>query len=183
MWSKRLRPAYSDDELRGIYPAPHDHRTMALSNDHELRVSTTIEMIQEIKYLDSAADLSCGNGILLDAVECKTKYYGDFAPGWEFCGPIEETINWIPRVSLFLLCETLEHVDDPYFLLCKIRAKTGAMVLSTPIGEDSDANPEHYFGWDEEYIEWLLGRAGWRVREHRSTRPEAGYRFQIWVVK
>ena len=57
------------------------------------------------------------------------------------------------------------------------------MVLSTPIGEDNDHNPERYWGWDTEAIGEMLAAAGWRRGADMEIRlrPAFVYDYQIWA--
>lgn len=180
---KRLRPKYSNEELKCIYAEPHNHKRW---HDHLIRVSVTTEVAKwrSISDVESAADLSCGNGAIIDSLNGIKKYKGDFAEGYEFCGPIEETIELIPNVDLFILSETIEHLDEPQKVLEKIRNKTKYLLLSTPDGEDNDDNPEHYWGWDTEGIESMLKKAGFEpVVLNVLKLKEYLYDYQIWLCK
>jgi hypothetical protein len=117
----RLRPRYSEKELKEIYMTPHDHILWA---DHVQRVESTIALSAWFYPISTVADLSCGDGYIVDSINAETKYKGDFASGYDFTGPIEQTLKLIPAVDLFILSETIEHVNDPDALLRKIRKKT-----------------------------------------------------------
>lgn len=179
---KRLRPKWSDAELAKIYARPHDHRKW---RDHHLRigVTTAVAVWMADAGLGSAADLSCGNGAVLNAVKSTTKFYGDFAPGYTYTGPIEETIDQIPHVDLFICCETLEHLDDPGAALAKIREKASMILLSTPVDNWGDPNPEHYWSWSKQDVDGLLTTAGFRhwLYTEADPRPDEGpYKYGIW---
>ena len=104
---------------------------------------------------------------------------GDFAPGYELTGMIEETVHRVAHVNLFICCETIEHLDDPDAVLKQIRDRADALVLSTPIGETTPENPEHYWGWDQDGVRELLAGAGWEpVIQRDVLHPLA--RFQLW---
>lgn len=180
----RLRAMPTTRELDRMYATPHDHHRWP---DHVLRVKTTLAMAEWVAGpVESAADLSAGNGWLLDRIEADRKVYGDYAataPGW-LRGPIEQTIERLDRVNLLLCCETLEHLDDPVEVLRQIRAKTDVLVLSTPLDAWRDSNPEHLWAWNREGIEGLLSAAGFRVAafatsDARSTH-RGSYLFGIW---
>src|SRR5678816_2585915 len=120
----RLRPKYSDDELAQLYQTPHEHSKFP---DHVLRVGETIKLGERLldQWDEVGADLSCGDGAILEALQLRVKIFGDFAEGsYDFCGPLDETIEKIPFVDVFVLCETIEHLDDPIGILKKIRNKT-----------------------------------------------------------
>src|SRR5678816_3418486 len=152
----RCREKYSDEELARIYASPHDHSQFP---DHKLRVKKTFELAN--RYLTpedvTAADLSCGNGAILRYLpHVQTRYYGDYAPGYQYHGPIEETIFQIPNVDVFILCETLEHLDDPDLVLRRIRMRAKKLILSCPLMRWWDENPEHYWAFDRKAIKGML---------------------------
>lgn len=187
----RLRDKHTPEMLAEIYREPHDHLKF---EDHILRVNSTVALaswLMRDREDFSVADLSCGNAEVVNRLDdpfygmsVGETYLGDFAPGYEIQGPIEETINDIPHVDLFILSETIEHVDDPLFVLAAIRQKADRLVLSTPIDEKyEDDNREHYWAWDVEGMEYMLKRAKWEP----VTKIELSfsdwffpYNFQIW---
>ena len=186
---KRLRPAYTPAELTSVYSRGYDH---TLWPDHIQRVSFTIEFVREImaeRGCRTVADLSCGDGAIGfgTGVSGDHLFLGDLVhnPKYEFFGPIEETIEQIPSVDLFILSETLEHVDDPGALLAKIRNKAETLVLTTPNGETDAGNPEHYWGWDRDGIEELLVSSGWWPDRSVLFTPNTAqvyYTYQIWAA-
>jgi len=177
----RLRDAYDDTRLAEIYPAPHVHTKWA---DHVVRVALTTELCKAlVGRVAAAADLSCGDGAIVKGVNADRVYLGDFAPGHEFHGPIEQTVWQIPHVDVFVCTETLEHVDDPDKVLAAIRQKTDALILSTPVDAWQDRNPEHYWAWSRTDVEEMLRVSGFDVRLYAELdcRPGGGeYAFGIW---
>jgi len=180
----RLRPAYSPDELAKIYARPHDAGPLV---DHQFRIADTVEhgTSRGWRPWPSAADLSCGDGTILRSIRADQKFYGDLAPGYQFQGPLEQTIHEIPYVDLFVCCETLEHLDDPLATLKLIRGTCRFLLLSTPVDAGMDENPEHYWSWSRGDVEAMLAEAGfmdwtYRTSDHRA----AGYRycFGIWLA-
>jgi hypothetical protein len=105
--------------------------------------------------------------------------FGDYTT----TGPIEEALAHQPHVDMFLLSETLEHVEDPDNLLAAIRVVADNLVLTTPCGETDDGNPEHYWGWDTEALEEMLNESGWRPKSCELFTPTSVpyYTFQIWT--
>jgi hypothetical protein len=185
MMRTRLRPMPTPGELKKLYPVPHDHRRW---EDHLYRVDVTSAMAAlMLAPLGTVADLSCGNATIARRLERSHRarlVLGDFAPGYEHTGPIEETLDRISPVDLFILSETLEHLDNPDALLTRLRAKTKKLILSTPDGEADNSNPEHVWGWDAEEVDRMLRAAGFTPQVHATvdTRP-AGflYSYQIWA--
>lgn len=178
----RLRPKYSDGELARIYATPHQHSQWF---DHKLRVQTSIGMLKAFDF-NSAADLSAGDASIINALQLKDRHIGDYAPGYQYTGAIEDTIGQIPKVDLFICSETLEHLDNPDAVLAEIRKKTRWLFLSTPIGENNAENPEHYWGWDTEGIEEMLESAGFETKYLTILNligPEYKYDYQMWVAK
>lgn len=177
---KRLRPKYSDEELAEIYSTPHS--VCGDWTDHKLRLEATLRLAKLlIEPSDrTIADLSCGDGYLLKNLSVPVKIFGDFAPGYSYQGPIEKTIHEIEKVDIFVLCETLEHLDDPDLVLRLIRAKSSKLIVSTPLDEHTDENPEHYWGWNRRAVKCMLKDAGWMPMFYDDTIPPFGYRFQIW---
>jgi hypothetical protein len=184
---QRIRPAHTPEELARIYATPHDHRRW---RDHHLRVAMTIEVarwLAEDNAVRSAADLSCGNGAILSALPAASRHFGDFAPGYDLTGPIEDTIEQIPDVDLYVCSETLEHLDDPDKVLKAIRAKTRTLVLSTPVDAWDDTNPEHYWAWSRADVEEMLAAAGFEpvvysALDFRALGPYY-YQFGIWGLR
>lgn len=183
---KRLRPKHSQEFLDKLYSEPHDH--WLYGRGHGLRVQTTQiiakDMAREV-FAVSVADLSCGNGEIAKALNLLT-FLGDYAPGYKINGPLEETLDKIPEVSLYICSETLEHLDDPQEVLKKIRTKAKSLVLTTPINAWNDENKEHYWAWDREGIEELLTKAGWEANVFAmldSTVFNETYTYGIWGCK
>jgi hypothetical protein len=135
----------------------------------------------------TVADLSCGDAAIVNSLSTiPNRFLGDYARGYAYSGPIEKTINEIPKVDLFICSETIEHLDDPDTVLRQIRQKTKYLVLSTPNGETSDSNPEHYWGWDNEEVAEMLSRAEFDpviYQEVNFYEPQNIYNYQIWGAK
>jgi ABC-type transport system substrate-binding protein len=177
----RLRPKHSDQKLSEIYAIPHQH---AAWQDHVIRVKRTLEIAKTIDAT-SAADLSAGDSFIINGLDLNETYIGDFAPKYEFTGAIEETIEQIPNVDLYICSETLEHLDDPISVLKQIRAKTKFLLLTTPHAKFNDVNEEHYWAWDQEGIAELLAEAGFETVsfELLELADDFYYDYQIWVCK
>ena len=182
---KRLRPLPSPGELTAMYATPHDHRLYG--RGHDERVEATIALaLANIADTDRGmvADLSCGNGEIARRIAGRSTILGDFALGYGITGPIEETAARVGWVNVWVLSETLEHVDDPVAVLREIRPRAGHLVLSTPLECWDDTNGEHCWSWDREGVEELLGEAGWMVTAFDSVDSRTWgepYLYGLWV--
>lgn len=183
---RRLRPAYTPEELHTVYAKQYDHTRW---EDHIQRVNATLDCIHAWTAPSArriVADLSCGDAAIARNIEgTRLVILGDYVHNDEyaFTGAIERTIDLIGYVDLFVLSETLEHIDKPHELLVKIRNHASQLILSTPRDEQDANNPEHYWGWDEHGVLDLLEQAGWAPSNHTlftPTGPSAYYTYQIW---
>lgn len=182
---RRLRDLPSPEALARLYARPHRHTEFP---DHLIRVNVTSAIAHAMLTKGgTVADLSCGDAVIarrLGASHGAKLTLGDYAPGYEHTGPIEETLDRIAPVDLFVCSETIEHLDDPDKVLAGIRDKAGRLVLSTPHDEADDSNPEHVWAWDSEAVGEMLAAAGFAVEVYSllDLRP-AGftYAFQIWA--
>jgi hypothetical protein len=178
----RIRPKWSDEELEKIYDHQYDHTNWW---DHVARVNHTIRigniLPTFIDGLNTVADLSAGDAAIINSINIPNKIIGDYVEGFEYTGKIEDTINKIPKVDLFISSETLEHVDDPLAVLKSIRSKTKWLLLSTPQDNWDDINPEHYWRWDKEGVQELLEKAGFEPVYFESI--PISYTHQIWICK
>jgi hypothetical protein len=184
----RLRPLPTPEQLATMYPAPHDHRIYG--RGHHERVEGTIALALrhvDDEYRLSIGDLSCGNGEIARRIVAPMGMLslGDFAAGYQFHGPLEETIEQMPHVGTYVCSETIEHLDDPFGVLVAIRAKADMLVLSTPINCWEDSNGEHLWAWDRQGVEQLVESAGFEVVAHDTVDSTAWgepYNYGIWVA-
>lgn len=185
---QRVHEKYTAEEMAQVYATPHDHSIYG--HGHWMRVEFAKVMVRwcaDNYTIETAGDLSCGNAAIINALhESVTKHLGDFAPGYEYTGPIEETILLIPNVDLFVCSETLEHLDDPISVLGSIRDKSSVLLLSTPIDAWNDSNNEHYWAWDREEIDQMLENAGWTLTWFASLDSRVigeSYNYGFWVAE
>ena len=116
----------------------------------------TIAFASHFGEVNAAADLSAGDATIINSIAAKNRYIGDFAPGYQFQGSIDETIDLIPLVDLYICSETIEHLDDPESTLRKIRAKTKAIIVTTPDDENNSSNPPPYRDWETLDLQSIL---------------------------
>lgn len=187
MTIRRLRPSYTDVELREVYARQYDHTRWA---DHVMRVQESIDFIHATTVPPArriVADLSCGDAAIARGLQdTRLVILGDYVANDEyaFTGRIEDTIRLVGYADLFILSETMEHVDNPTWLLTQIRQRAGHLFISTPLDERDDGNPEHYWGWDEDGVRELLEITGWKVAERQLFTPptlERYYTYQMWM--
>lgn len=159
---KQLREFHDEQTLKQIYAKPHDHAIYG--RGHGIRVETTKALAKDMASMfrcKSVADLSCGNGAIAKSLGIQEVILGDFAPKYQYVGPLEENLPKIKNVDMYVCSETLEHLEDPLGALKMIREKSCVLVLSTPIENWNDTNAEHYWSWDRDGIESLLSQSGW----------------------
>lgn len=186
----RLRPAYEAAELARLYAAPHQHAGFP---DHVLRVAETLKLARELISMTgppaTVADLSCGDATIPRAAMQQSApgsrlMLGDLAPGYEFTGPIEQTIRHITHADLFICTETLEHLDDPDLVLRELAGVAAALVVSTPDDEPRGLNAEHYWSWNRDDFRAMLRKAGWTpVLNRNITWRDPNnwpWSYQIW---
>lgn len=181
----RLRAAPNDFEMMLLYPRPHVHTRWA---DHIIRVDETTRMAaMMLPHGGWVADLSCGDAAIarsLAEMHDAKLMLGDFARGYAHQGRIEETALNIPpdSVDLWILSETLEHLNDPELVLRLIRERARALVLSTPVDADGDTNAEHLWSWSSDDVAEMLEATGWTVQLHKVLEHPAGgiYSFGLW---
>lgn len=167
---RRLRAAWTEAELAVLYAEPHRHDCLP---DHVMRVGATIALARDLAGVTGVprtiADLSCGDAAIsqvlaLDSIAehgAARVLLGDLAAGYEFCGPIEQTIRELTHVDLLICTETIEHLDDPDAVLALARDRAGSLLLSTPDSEPDSRNAEHYWAWDQAAVKAMLTAAGW----------------------
>lgn len=186
MMRVRLRPTPSAEELASMYSAVYDHSRWS---DNLFRVAVTAALAAPVMPSGGVvADLSCGDGAIPRRIadQCQGRaILGDLVAGYDHTGPIEETVHSLAGpVDMFVCSETIEHVDNPQAVLAAVRPVTRRLLLSTPDGETSTANPEHVWGWDAEAVDDMLRTAGFKPELHTTLdcRPAGGtYAFQIWL--
>lgn len=189
---RRLRPYPTEKELDELYVTTYDHTQW---EDHKKRVTHSVERLHELMTpslvmgtLRRVADLSCGDGTIINSFKSyvpKIKLIkGDFVPndGLDFVGRIEDTLDAIEPVDLFILTETIEHLEDPGAFLVELRKKTRWLFLTTPIGEvEGYDNPEHIWEWNVDDMKMMLNDAGFTGECELLVLPH--YTYQIWTCR
>ena len=182
----RLRPTYTDDELTKIYGRVYDHTKW---DEHKTRIEWTTRRLQHFidlrrPQIASVADLSCGDGALLNGLTVERKIYGDMvmAPHLTIGAVKAEIAVRYVQADLLIASETLEHLDDPDEFLREASANFRFVAITTPLGETSDENWEHYWGWDLMGVNDMLRATGWFPLQE-ETLPLANYTYQFWIAR
>lgn len=202
----RLRDARPEGEApfyAGRYPDGYRHDCWP---DHVERVKASADMIERYAgQIRTAADLSCGDGALLNMISRRLTraVLGDLngvpvsaavschAQVLETIGAaaLPDSLERLEPVDLFILSETLEHMDDPDALLTQLTEVSRYLFLSTPVAESADSgNLEHYWSWGVTDVYDMLHASGWQPIDQltlcpKSTRDMPGtYRYQMWMA-
>lgn len=186
-----------------VYPEGYQHDRWA---DHVERVKASADMIERYRnQIRSAADLSCGDGALLNmisrhltravlgdlngvpasaAVSCRAQVLETIG-----AAALPDSLEHLEPVDLFVLSETLEHVPDPDDLLFRLTGYARYLFLSTPLEESADSgNLEHYWSWGQDDVHRMLEAAGWSPLELELLRPVStrtmpgAYTYQLWMA-
>jgi hypothetical protein len=200
---REARPAAEEAAYyRRVYPQGYRHDAWP---DHVERVEASIGIIQQYRtQIRTAADLSCGDGAILRGLDLEEAVLGDLngftvdSAEWPRArvvrtappGPLPDTLDGLEdAVDLFVLSETLEHMDDPDGLLRQLTGVSRYLFLSTPISEiATSGNLEHYWSWGTDDLYYMLQDAGWLPLEKRELTPvstlslENAYRYQMWMA-
>lgn len=184
MTRKQLRQFYSPTELASVYTRTYDHTRWP---DHIQRVKRTasdLDIFAAEVDARTVADLSCGDGAIVGQSEhpWTSRVLGDYIT----TGPLEKGLPELEPVDMYVCSETLEHLEDPDLVLRLIREKARHLILSTPVDEISDENPEHYWGWGVGDVRAMMQAAGWTPRSVDLFKPQVEtiyqyYTFQIWT--
>lgn len=175
------------------YPSGYHHASWP---DHVERVAASVDFVREWAgqggiIIESVADLSCGDGTipreLALFMEIPRVILGDINPGsgTHVTGPLPDTLEAIaPPVDLYVCSETIEHMDDPDFLLRQLRLKSRYLFLSTPLSEPLHyGNTEHYWSWSADDMAEMMIEADWSPVDHVVFEPSSDrtYTFQLWM--
>lgn len=198
-----LRPEGEAVFYARTYPDGYRHDSWP---DHVERVKASADLIERYRTLiRSAADLSCGDGALLNMISrhLTRAVLGDLngvpasaavschAQVLETIGPaaLPHSLEHLEPVDLFILSETIEHMDDPDDLLRRIGDVSRYLFLSTPLSEDAGSgNTEHYWSWGQDDMHRMLEAAGWSPLELELLRPVStrdmpgAYTYQLWLA-
>lgn len=185
MYIHRTRAPYGEEELKAVYSEQYDHTAW---EDHVYRVEETIlfaKANRPASPFDEVVDLSCGDASIALALHDEP-ILGDYTEGYQHYGPIEQTAKELDEWEgkrLWILTETLEHLDNPLRVLDEIAHRTDYLLLSTPIHNsgDVDDNPQHYWTWDREGVELFARAAGFEVIAYDTIKHETlGYTYGVW---
>lgn len=204
----RLRDSRTPEQELELYARTYpDGYRHDVWPDHVERVAASVEMISRYAgRITTAADLSCGDAAILCQVPgIREMWLGDMngTPRSDPAGadtgaavylvppgPLPDSLADLPEpVDLFVLSETLEHIDDPDALLRDLASCATYLFLSTPLEESANSgNAEHYWSWGQADIHDMLLSAGWSPLEFRSLTPRStvhmddAYTYQLWMA-
>lgn len=194
---ERNRPAPVGAELAAMYA----HANTADNwREHQLRTDITIALGRSSfpdlgTVIDPAAGRHARTAAALAAEWDRSTITGDLAPDAAVDYPGVDARTFLRELYLrnyvadvVVLGEILEHVDDPGQLLRQAHDVANGLILSTPLSEPPDVNPEHVWRWDKAGILQLLDMTRWRPTGYVELELElkhwpAGYRCQIHTAE
>jgi len=197
----RVREKFPEAEWDGLYKAMHPAAQRAMEEvawmethaDTRTFYNTIVGFGKGFGRVASIADMSCGTGNIARALGEYSNVeplLGEAGSGYQYEGVLQETVPQIPHVELFILTETLEHLDDPDADLKLIREKTDKLLLSTPmdegVGNGKTPATGHYWTWGRQDVEAVLNDAGFTVNAFiqldMTPRLWDHCQFGIWQV-
>lgn len=181
---RKLRRFHDAETLKRIYDHMYNPNVWP---EHKQRIETTAAVANQLIAdlgLKTCADYSAGNRALALRLRGLTMldtcdYFGS--------GRMEERIDEMEPVDLYLCTETIEHLEAPWTVLEKLATKARQLVLSTPLDENPKiGNYEHYWSFTEEDVEQMLWQSGWAPHPGCPTilfQKSWTYTYQIWTAK
>lgn len=178
--------------------------------EHRVRTLTTAGLIAFLGPT-SILDVACGDGSLVRAshrlhhstrldfadisqpsIDILTKTLTEELPAdvtWrayvEDAGTLlDKARNEGSHWDLILMCEFLEHVENPDWLLWAARQVGTNLIVSSPLIEPPrhDQNEEHLWAFDNDGYMDMLRQANWNPRICQNLMLHDGYyNFQIWA--
>ena len=151
-------------------------------------INSTIEDLFDSDSVVTITDYGCGNGgisdLLLDGYyvgydicRANVEHGRTFGRNVLFEDFTTKTKEEMPFSDIVIMCEVLEHMQDPHGFLEKLNC--GFLIASVPNGETPDNHPEyHVWGWDNEGFARMLYGAGFSFAVHCSNTHGA----QIWLA-
>lgn len=149
------------------------------------RDEATIRIGKTFEQVSSIADLSAGGARITPTIAefyGVTPILGDISHqyGYPLVGPIEETIEQLSPVDLFVCSETLEHLDDPDGVLDLIRPKTRYLLVTTPVWEEPHVTAHgHLWTWRQADVEEMFKDAGYEI----DYFEEVVGMFGVWKLR
>jgi hypothetical protein len=167
----RVQEKFTEEELQYLYSAPweqapSDHPHLENCPEPWTYWNIMIGLGKSFGPITSMADMSCGDARI--ARELGEFYgvepvLGDYAPGYQYQGTLQETVPQLDVVDLFICTNTVEHLDDPDSDLKLVREHCTNLLVSTPVEEWEEPSTGHYWAWSRKGVEDMLNDAGFQV--------------------
>ena len=176
----RARDTLTPDEITELY----ERNNWSLFVQAE-RDEATIRIGKTFEDIHSIADLSAGGARITPEIAAHfgvTPILGDISHqyGYGIVGPIEETIGQIQPVDLMVCSETLEHLEDPDWVLDLIRPKAARLLVTTPVWEEPHMTAHgHLWTWRQADVEEMFKDAGYEI----DYFEEVIQMFGVWKLR
>lgn len=182
---KKLRPFHTADQLKQLYGGVYDPNRWP---EHRRRIARTIEIAQDIINMHDVvtiADYSCGDGAVTNGLVISRQGSIEATDVGKGDPPIEQMVETMPYVDLFICTETIEHLEAPWTVLEWIATKAKRILLSTPLDESvMIGNYEHYWSFTQWDVSTILAQSGFSEDQkmERLTDWDWTYEYQIWTA-
>lgn len=183
---RKLRRFYGLEELRQVYGHPYQPHLHA---EHTQRLEYTAMVADALinnHGIQTAADLSAGDRTLVHRLGGEARFDRVVTHDLSDDGrDIFVALLELEPVDLFLLTETVEHLEAPWDLLEQVWWKTRWLLLTCPLTEPpGTGNWEHYWSFDLVDLRAMLEQAGYVDLEVDTlSGSNWTYTYQIWTAR
>lgn len=204
----KLREVHTDQELEKVYGDGQGFREKGFDFTYRMNVlSSAVRLCLDRFTIESIADLACADCLpiassIVVGQELPALHLGDFAKVnvanakqlfkqykslTYYHGRIEDTVDEIPKVDLFILNEILELVSEPEKVLSKIKTRARYVVVLTPCNEKKREDGfNNCWSWNYDDFKKMLVRAnfipmmGQLIQFDFDTIFKNNY--QLWIL-
>jgi len=188
---EEIEAGYAHPQAQAHGPEGYLHGNLANCKNRFIHQNVEVAFGEGFGKVGSIADMSCGDARVArslaeySGIEPILGDYGDWNDGYQYQGPLSETVPQLPVVDLYICTNTIEHLNDPDADLKLIREHCHNMLLSCPIDE-YDAGGEHLWFWSREGVEDIFKAAGFEQLAYCELDENPvweHFKFGIWALR